>query len=657
MKTGLFKKKSRLSLRIKAILSIIALEVVILGTFGYLSVKKYHGIMEASMKKNYFWLAKTLAMSLSMPLKSNEIYQIESLLNQTIKDQDLLYLILRDSNGKIVASKQKSTFGLSDLNIDEFQLQPGQRIREVGALPSGLFHRQGHLFEITEAIGSSFEPNGWLQLGLSTIRLNQAVADTAYWGIRLMVLFLIIGAALVTLIDRKVKQTISRLIKTTRQMAEGDFSERVEAHTGDALEELGNSFNRMADMLLEREAQIRKDQQNLENTVTLRTKQLLEEKTKLQAILDHVPSGFLLLDKNMRIQMASDNFEQISGREMSNFLGRCCSLSLWTDHLCESCTTERALLSGKLETEVVRVEREPGSVQYFEHSAIPIMNNGQIEYILEIITDVTESRLLQEQMIRAEKLAATGEMAAVIAHEMRNSLTSVKMILQLLMESANNNGSDIESVQVALNSVERSERVVKQLLQFSRPNPLRRHWSDLKRIVQESIDMTEHQFKRHGITMDLKLASDIPFLQVDAEKIKEALVNLLLNAAQAIDGIGQVTVTISVVELRTEFRDFFSLIESESLPNDSDQKHYREICLPKGTRVVSIEVKDTGCGISSDQLDRIFDPFFTTKIDGTGLGLSLVKRIVNEHGGVVRVKSKKDKGSILKMILPLSQNV
>ena len=644
-------KPPNLSLRVKAILAIIAVMLLLLGTFVSLGVKQHHAMMEEEVKKNTLWLATTLATSLGPLLNLNEPQALGELLDKTLADEDVLYVVLRKPSGELLAVRQKARPLARKLVAAPFDPNRNEQIRELGD-PGHWFHVAGHVFEIVKPVHRDGETLAWLQLGIHTVRLNREVARATYRGIRLFLLFFLLGAIFIILIDRKVQRILSRLIHTIRQMASGDFSQRVEIKTGDALEELGESCNRMADALRERDAQIQQHQQELEIKVATRTRQLRDEKTKLKAILDHVPSGFLLLDREQRVQMVSANFETITGRPISNLVGKCCTVSLWNDQLCRSCLTHDCLDAHEMRSDVVQVEEAEKS-RHFERVCIPIRKRGRVEYVLEIITEITQRQLLQENMIRAEKLAATGEMAAVIAHEMRNSLTSVNMILQLLKETAAEKDLDLESIQVALNSIQRMERVVGQLLRFARPKPLLRHASDLNALVRECVEMTRPHFQRHGASVELALAPDMPLVHVDGERFKEALVNLLLNAEQALDGQGQVRVRTGRNVLKTRLSEVSSLRSENGVGLDGDKKLYPEIVLPPGTETVFVEVTDTGCGIARKHLQRIFDPFFTTKINGTGLGLPLVKRTVNEHGGLVRVHSKPGKGSTFTILLPV----
>ncbi len=207
-----FKKNVKLSLRVKAVLAIVTLELILLGTFVFLSVKRYHAMMEEEMKNKYFWLAKTLTAGLAPALHANNLTQVERLLEQTFQDEDALYIIVRNDDGEILVSRQKAALRPYDLTNQSFQPRTDDIFREIGDPPKDIFHKEGHIFEIIKPIESEFTRDGWLQLGLITVRLNRVVADATYWGLRILILFFAIGAILVALIDRKVQRTISRLI-------------------------------------------------------------------------------------------------------------------------------------------------------------------------------------------------------------------------------------------------------------------------------------------------------------------------------------------------------------------------------------------------------------------------------------------------------------
>ncbi|MBI2503734.1 MAG: histidine kinase, partial [Candidatus Latescibacteria bacterium] len=195
----------------------------------------------------------------------------------------------------------------------------------------------------------------------------------------------------------------------------------------------------------------------------------------------------------------------------------------------------------------------------------------------------------------------------------------VKIILQLEMERQDLNGTDREALEVAANSALRMESMVSDLLKFARPTPPVFAPHDLNQIVEEGIALAQYQLNQQGVQIICRLAPDLPAVMVDESHLKEAFINLVLNAAAAVAEEGEM-----VVETR------------------------------RRETAVEVTVADDGCGIPEPHLGRIFDPFFTTRPEGTGLGLSIVRRTVEQHGGTISVESREGQGTRFTIRLPAS---
>jgi signal transduction histidine kinase len=299
-----------------------------------------------------------------------------------------------------------------------------------------------------------------------------------------------------------------------------------------------------------------------------------------------------------------------------------------------------------------------GTERYIEHVAIPLKEQGKIQSVLEIITDVTERKRFEQHLVQTERLMATGEMSALIAHEFRNSLTSVKMILQLQSESKRRVASEKKSLIVALDSIHHMEQIVAELLNFARPTPLQFQPTNLTTTINESLNFVEPHIMRQRIQLNKFLDAGLPPLALDAQRFKETLVNILLNAIQAIEGKPMradeevVSVTAKRTFLRETLRDFTftHFLDGQGVRSAGDG---HEIMLMKGSECVVVSVSDTGLGIPKNLEERIFDPFFTTKVNGTGLGLPTVKQTVHAHGGIVTMRCGRGQGTTFSIFLPL----
>jgi signal transduction histidine kinase len=149
----------------------------------------------------------------------------------------------------------------------------------------------------------------------------------------------------------------------------------------------------------------------------------------------------------------------------------------------------------------------------------------------------------------------------------------------------------------------------------------------------------------------MNIDNDLPKILIDKNRIIEVFINIILNAIQAIDGAGKITISTKLIKLVKAISDMDKI---EIVKSDYPQVDIQEILLKKGSKVIELEISDTGQGMNSNIIDQIFDPFFTTKINGTGLGLSLVKNVINKHGGIIQVQNQVKKGNKFTIYLPVN---
>lgn len=219
----------------------------------------------------------------------------------------------------------------------------------------------------------------------------------------------------------------------------------------------------------------------------------------------------------------------------------------------------------------------------------------------------------QEAIVESEKLAAVGRIASHIAHEIRNPLVTVggyaRRVLQLSREAAKNETMIKSAAGVILKESERLEKVLSNVMDFSRPSPHIREFNNINDIINDTVDLLKNLFQERRVRVRLELDRDIPLVKSDFNQLKQVMLNLVQNAMDATPAGGEVGITTSL--------------------NGS---------------FVNILVQDSGMGIPGEDLARIFDPFFTTKTTGVGLGLAIVRKIVNDHAGEVSVRNRPEGG-------------
>jgi len=265
----------------------------------------------------------------------------------------------------------------------------------------------------------------------------------------------------------------------------------------------------------------------------------------------------------------------------------------------------------------------------FSLSALKDSSDQEIGSIL-IFQDLTKLREMEEDLKRADRLAAIGKMAAGIAHEIRNPLASISGSIEILKDELGNTGPNKQLMGIILREVGRLNSLIEDFLLFARPISPGKEKIHLNRLVKEILKMfTNSPDFNPQIRLETRYRDDL-FILGDPHQIRQVFWNLFINAAQAMPKGGELLVELSK--------------DSSSLP------------FSKGQANGEISVSDTGVGIGEGEIGKIFDPFFTTKERGTGLGLSIVHSIIKRYGGKIKVQSQKGHGSVFSVYLPLVES-
>ncbi len=233
---------------------------------------------------------------------------------------------------------------------------------------------------------------------------------------------------------------------------------------------------------------------------------------------------------------------------------------------------------------------------------------------------------IEEQLRRAEKLSTLGEMAAVLAHEIRNPLGSIRGTAEILRDDYRPGDPKHEFIEIQIKETERLNRVVEEFLRMARPQPAEMGRCSLREELETIVTLTANDAKVREIELVLEPVADDAVIKGDGEKLRQAFLNIVINALQATPAGGSVTIGVE-----------------SPLPS------------AEGEVVYEIRFRDSGPGIDKEILARIFEPFFTTKPDGTGLGLAITKKIIEGHGGTLEVESEDGKGTAVVTRLPKSE--
>src|SRR5919201_4569901 len=362
---------------------------------------------------------------------------------------------------------------------------------------------------------------------------------------------------------------------------------------------------------------------DLASEVALRTRELESQRNFAARIIDSLPVGLYVIDRSYRIRAWTRkreagtqgvSREEALGREVFEVLDR----------------QPRELLKqefdGVFETgEIQQVEMDSqatGEPRHYRITKIPMrLADDYISHVITIGEDVTAWRQAQQRLAQSEKLAAVGQLAAGVMHEINNPLATILACSEAL---ALRIGAQDEYLKIIDTEVQRCRRIVEGLLDFSRPKQSGdKAPSDINAIIEQTLFLLKHHERFKWLTIERQLATGLPQFQADGERLVQCFMALMLNAMDAMNARGVLTVRTRLNPLR------------------SDE--------------ILAEFVDTGTGIRQEDLPKIFEPFFTTKPQGrgTGLGLSVAYGIVEEHRGRIEVESQMGVGTNFKVFLPI----
>jgi len=333
---------------------------------------------------------------------------------------------------------------------------------------------------------------------------------------------------------------------------------------------------------------------------------VLLEKQKLDTIVSAIGSGLMLVDNEHKIQWINETLRGWAG----NVEGRNC------DVICPLCPPK--VMSEEISHDIFQgLFGKKGRTYQITSAPVKDMD-GNITGALRLIQDVTDMKKLEAGILHSEKLAALGRLAAGVAHEIGNPLTSISSFVQILKERADDDFTK-ENLETIHRHIIRISEIVGQLSRLAKLPQMELKECEINQIIGSSLEIVKYDKKMRRVQIIKEFADNLPPVYVDENYLSQVFINLMLNAADALQDMeGAITIR--------------SLLDNNS---------------------VIVHFSDTGIGIPSENLSMVFDPFFTTKEKGTGLGLSISYEILAKFGGELRVESHENMGSTFSVVLPL----
>ncbi len=408
-----------------------------------------------------------------------------------------------------------------------------------------------------------------------------------------------------------VLKRLDRIEGTTRAIADGDFSRRVEVGGTDAVARLGREFNAMAD------------------SVTDLLSQLRLQRTQLENVMSSVDDGLLVVDRTYTVVAVNKSLAERLGRAPGDLLFRRC-FEIWSmpcdcarGEADEHCAARACFTTGQLHKCVRTRYAVDGTVREEEVFASPIVNaGGDVEQVVEVWRDITERKSREARMAEFQRLVSLGMLASGFSHEVNTPLGTMLVHLDEVRRQAAQDrgvpGHFGEPLDLIRNEILRCRDLTHQFLQLSRGQSVRRELLDLPGVVRSTIPLVAHVASRAGVALRVVDGETAPVVSANGGAVRQVLLNILLNAVQASRPGGEVRV----------------LWRSEA------------------GSAAHIRVEDDGIGMPPEVREKVFEPFFTRQPSGTGLGLFVSLNLVRHWGGDIRVTSVPGRGSAFEVVFP-----
>lgn len=499
---------------------------------------------------------------------NNETFRMQKLLIETAQQPDIDYIIVTDNEGNVIADSDPAQVGNKyglDLDIRSLALSQNIRWRQVvnpqGAgtfeVYSGFSPRKRFAqgTNATQNKSKDRRPDMIIFVGFNMTTIEKADSEDTRNTIIIALILLLIGSSAI------ISLFLAQAYRLTRR-----------------------SLSRI--------------------------------KIFSEALVNNMPIGLIALNNQGKIITCNEKAQSVLNVACRDALDRD-AITILPEPL-KKILTELPASGGFLERDIQLIAAD-GKEHIWETVAAELMDEGLPAGRILLIRDVTAIRQMENEVTRTRHLNSIGSLAAGVAHEIRNPLSSIKGFAVYFKERLSGNKEDEQTADVMIAETERLNRVISQLIEFARPLKLKKEKVQFVDLVQHTIKLIAADAQKNKISVEIDAAAQMPALEVDPDKIKQVLLNIFLNSLAALKEGGDLKIELS-----------------------------------PGTDNLTVIISDNGTGIEKMDLPKIYDPYFTSKPAGTGLGLAVVQKIMEAHGGRINVESTSGEGTKVFLFFPLT---
>lgn len=556
------KKKIRLDISVWVAASAITVLVLILGMMIFMQFQQ----REIQAQTIFIEKGATLIRSFEAGLRDRadrekDIFYFQKLLMETAQQPDIDYIVVTDSEGDILADSDPSTLGLRyGRDLDMKKIAQSQEIRwRQTANPggAGTFEVYRGFSPWRDGTAAGSQRPLIVFVGFNMDKIEKASREDFYRTVITAIILILIGSLAI----------VSLFLVQAYRTARASLS-RVRVFS--------------------------------------------------EALVRNMPIGLLAMDKDNRIVVCNEHARGLFAGDCPEILGQDV-VRILPDALVRLLNKVNAP-DGLIEQDISLPSEKSGE-QTWEVVAAAFADEDVPEGKILLARNVTAIRGLEKEVVRSRHLNAIGSLAAGVAHEIRNPLSSIKGFAVYFKQRLSGNRDDEETAEIMIAETERLNRVISQLIEFARPLTLKKEKTALTGLVQQTVKLIEGEARKNSVQIDVRAPEDLPAAEIDPDKIRQVLLNIFLNALAAMPGGGRLSVELS-----------------------------------QRQDVLEVVVSDTGAGIDEKDLPRIYDPYFTSKPAGTGLGLAVVQKIMEAHGAFLQIESRAGAGTRVVLRFALSGN-